>query len=790
MLLTDTFVLPGDVAIVPVADLADDVRAGFAHDPGDCAVTRRNSRTSSRIVDGDLAALLELFRDGSTIAGAVAVYAQRARLAPERVLEDALPSLRRFIGVRWLVPAGSPEADPVAQRHPIGGEIAGHRVVDCIRVLEDTQIYEAIDSAGRRVALKVLDRPPDAASPPQLRSEICALRAVGGAPAPALYAHGAVGEDSFLALEWCDGVPASVRAAELGRSHAIGDAERLQTLCVRIVDAYARLHARGVIHGDVHPGNVLVDDALRVRLVDFGLAVSPGHPEPAGRGGVPAFFDPQHAADRLAGLRGRRVDHLAEQYSVAALLYVLLTGREHLEGSSEQDVVLRQVVEAPPRAFADVGTVHALAVETALHRALSKEPGDRHASMAAFRDALAAAATPRLQAGARRARSSSLLGEYVDAHLARIERRSDRATDGSQGPHATVNFGSAGIAYALYRIALSRQDAETLAQADHWATRAVADVATDDAIYDRALDITEASVGRSSPYHTESGIHAVQVIVAQAMGDFVGVREGVERYLVAIDRPTPAIDLTLGRSGLVLANVLLLDALEGLPTAVADDLRLRLRAGGDHLVAELWNELEAFAAIGPGNALAYLGIAHGWAGVCFASLMWSQATGAPVPADVERRLDELAACATPSGTGLRWPIQTHARGHQHNIMNSWCNGAPGYVFLWNAAHALLGDQRYAELADLAARETSEGRDAIVNLCCGSAGRAYALLNQYRHTGDLRWLERAHDLTEHATRTAPAELRDSLYKGELGAVVLAAELADPISARLPFFEREI
>ena len=80
-------------------------------------------------------------------------------------------------------------------------------------------------------------------------------------------------------------------------------------------------------------------------------------------------------------------------------------------------------------------------------------------------------------------------------------------------------------------------------------------------------------------------------------------------------------------------------------------------------------------------------------------------------------------------------------------------------------------------------------EQIVTLCCGLAGRAYALLNFYRHTNETLWLDRARDLALRAARVGniPEEYRHSLYKGEFGLAVLAADLEEPNEATMPFFE---
>jgi serine/threonine protein kinase len=786
MRLMDRFVLADDVELIRVVELAEDDRASFEHEAGDWAVSRPLSRKGSRIVNDDLALLLERFRESATIPAAVAAFCWDTERDAEAVLEAALPSLQSFINISWLVPAESAAAAPIAPSLEIGSEIAGYRVRDCIRVLEDTQLYLAECADGADVALKLVRHPPNPHTAAQMRAEETALQQIGGAPAPRLYERGETNDFNFLAMEWCDGVSASVRADELRRA---GDTARLHALCVAIAEAYAEVHRRGVLHGDVHPGNVLVDETCAVRIVDFGLAVTSEDRHAQPRGGVAAFFAPEHAADRLAQDMPRPPDHRSEQYGVAVMLYALVTGTHYLRLSHDRPALLRAIIEGQPIPFAETGVAPARDLEAALTRALSKAPQERFASMAEFAAALRQAGP--VAAGSVDRRADARRREYVDAHVARIGLGAPHG-DGSRGdgPHATVTFGSAGIAYALYRVAVRRGDAEVLAQADQWATKAAAEVDAPGAIYDEALEITEASVGRVSPYHAASGVHAVRAIVAAALGDVTTVREAVEHYLATVDGPADRVDLTLGRASVLVGSVLVFDALTCLkPAAQMDDLDERLRALGDTALTDIWTDLSRSGPIGPGNPLAFLGVAHGWAGVCLASLVWSESTGAALPPEMQGRLDELADQAEPIGAGLRWPIQTHARGRHHNFLNSWCNGAPGYVFLWNAAHERFGDERYAALARGAAVQTWERRDGHGSLCCGCAGRAYALLNHHRHSGDPVWLDRARELGELERRASFPAMRDSLYKGELGGVVLAAELDDPGRARMPFFERE-
>ncbi len=104
---------------------------------------------------------------------------------------------------------------------------------------------------------------------------------------------------------------------------------------------------------------------------------------------------------------------------------------------------------------------------------------------------------------------------------------------------------------------------------------------------------------------------------------------------------------------------------------------------------------------------------------------------------------------------------------------------------------MLGDPRFRRLAEGAAWNAWEAPDPHGTLCCGLAGRAYALLNLHRHGGGAEWLTRARELADRAALAIErtAEAPDSLYKGAVGVAVLAADLARPADAVFPFFEEE-
>src|ERR1035438_4652264 len=103
------------------------------------------------------------------------------------------------------------------------------------------------------------------------------------------------------------------------------------------------------------------------------------------------FMEPEYALARLAERHPPVCSALAEQYSVAALLYFLFTGFDYLDFSVEKQAMQRQVAEDAPLPFTRRGQVPRPELEKALARALSKDPALRYPSLRDFAEALSQA---------------------------------------------------------------------------------------------------------------------------------------------------------------------------------------------------------------------------------------------------------------------------------------------------------------------------------------------------------------------------------------------------------------
>jgi serine/threonine-protein kinase len=429
-------------------------------------------------------------------------------------------------------------------------------------------------------------------------------------------------------------------------------------------------------------------------------------------------------------------------------------------------------------------------MEAVLCRALARDPADRHATTAELSAALAEIEAPRPHAAP--FRSGSAVNELLSAVLARVTTAGALFRDGlPTAPTCSVTYGSAGIAYALLRIAGRTGDAALLSLADCWITKASAEMGRAGAFTNPETGVTEALVGHASLYHGASGIHAVQALVGLARGDTRSAHQAVRAYVDASRRDGALLDLTLGRVGILLGASLLLDAL---PDRAGEPAAL-LRALADETHDAIWRAIDGQPPIGAGAEPIALGIAHGWAGILYASLRWCRSSGRELPGALAHRLDELAALAEPEGRGVQWPwpVQTGEGEVATHYMPGWCQGSAGFVLLWSEAHHALGRGEFGELMERAAWHAWESPATVPSLCCGLAGRAYALLTCYRQTGGREWLTRAIELADRAARQAAAGTGHpyvmSLYKGDVGLAVLAADLAAPESACLPLFEAE-
>ena len=788
-MITDSFVLSPDLLLVAPAELDSDAREQFICADNDFILTQPYSRTPSIVVDADTAMLLELFRSPCTIIEAVIQYSARRALEPQIVLDDAFPTLKRLINASVLVSVDDEAHLQITPSIAVGSMLLGCEVMRCVQLVEDIEVYQVRKPDGSFAAAKLL-RPGYAGTRGEhLRNEADILRLLKGAVSPVFIDEGTHEGRLCLIMQWCQGVPSDVIAEELrrGGDETAGD---LLHLCRSVVDAYVRLHHFGVLHGDVHPRNVLVDLDNSVKLIDFGLAhretIDAEYRQSRGRGGVGFFFEPEVARARIQGTSPPAPTAAGEQFAIGALLYWLLTGAHYANFAVEELEVMRQIVDHPVVKFVDCGRPAWPEVEAILVTALGKFPEARYASVSDLAARLSEATVPitsqvrTIQQPHVLRRARLLLGTVLE----RVGRNGSLLqTGGLEPPRASVTYGAAGIAYALYRLAFLQDDPSLLTLADIWLAEARRACHDKHAWINEAIGVTRERIGKISPYHCMAGVHLVEALIGHAMGNPPLQHLAVEGFVAASGDICDNLDLTLGWSGTLLGCALLMDA------QLDDASGTSITGLGDAVLGRLMERINGSDIAGRSVEQEYLGVAHGWAGLLYASLRWHQAKRRSVPDVIISRLDELAELGEPMGRGLRWPVRLGRMPGDVGFLAGWCNGSAGLVHLWTAAYQSTGEGSHLTLAERAGWHTWEEPGGIASLCCGLAGRAYALINLYRHTGDHRWLRRARELAARAVEVSDQAQPDSLYKGNTGIALLTAELSAPDHAIMPLFEHE-
>ncbi|MGC9992497.1 MAG: lanthionine synthetase LanC family protein [Candidatus Cybelea sp.] len=785
MPITDLLRMPSDIVLTPVAELAIDVRERLAYNEGDYALTRPRVRTPSRIIDAAAAELLREFARPSTVAQAVIRFARARGASPQTTLEEAYPLLARLFAGGLLISDEGGNLEATYSNLGRGELVGTWEVTEPIQLLDDSEVHQVKN--GTQIAVLKIERPgsqvPSLGAGALLRREAIVLEALDGTIAPRLIEIGVHDARQYLAIEWCPGISSEAYARELRFAN---DRSAILALCREIVACYVHLHARGFVHGDVHPRNVWVGPTGNVLLLDFGVAASTipdgDMPPTSERAGVSFFYEPEFAAAALDG-RSCPASPAGEQYAVAALLYSLATGTQYLDFSLERETLFGQIATESPRPFAARGTVPWPELEAVLEQALSKAPLERYSSMDAMAAALAEVKV--MTEALPRSTSPSAARALLDRVSAEF------SVDGSLGakdisvPNASLFFGTAGIACALYRLALLRDSAAYLAASDMWLSFAESSVESPEAFLDPASDLTAEIVGTITPFHTASGLAAMRALVANAQGDVVTARQAAARFArFSLEGARHANrDLTLGRSGVLLGAALLGDVLP-------DDApeRAELARSGGRMLDALWSELDTMRPLALQRA--NLGMAHGWCGYVYASLRFCSTFGHARPKGIERRVYELADVAEPWDRGVRWRWNDH--GVDLGTMPGWCNGSAGFVHLFTLAHRQFKEQRFLDLAIGAAWNAWEAGDGNGSLCCGEAGRGYALIALARHLGDdAAWLGRAGKLSDRAALAIVqnSEKPHSLFKGRVGVALLAADLEKPEVAAFPFFEDE-
>ncbi|MGD2245967.1 MAG: serine/threonine-protein kinase [Candidatus Aminicenantes bacterium] len=238
-------------------------------------------------------------------------------------------------------------------------------------------VYKALDpDINRKVAIKTIRF--DLASEETDNEEIMQrfmreAQAAGKLTHPNIITIFDVGREqdlTYIVMQFIEG-PSLQRLIAQGEKFSVPDVTKLMELVCGALD-YA--HQHGIVHRDIKPGNVLLDNNKKPYICDFGVArVDTSTLTQSGTAvGTPSYMSPEQ-------VMGKKVDKRSDIFSIGCILYEVLTGRRPFEAESITTVIYKIINEEPP-AISELKKGLPAGFGKIIGKALAKDPNNRYQS--------------------------------------------------------------------------------------------------------------------------------------------------------------------------------------------------------------------------------------------------------------------------------------------------------------------------------------------------------------------------------------------------------------------------
>jgi serine/threonine protein kinase len=344
-----------------------------------------NCRARVEQLRAEVASLVGSFQDGQT--------SLPTQADPDEGDHEETPSGGTTLDWPSADPAGTPPTEPIgaeavaaarerAEARPdLPGAIGRYLVVDRLDEGGQGQVYRVIHpKLGKNLVLKLGHRPVDHDERSSLVAEGRLLHDLDHINLVKIYDLDFHNDRPFLVMEYVHG-----RNLEQYAEEEPVTPRRAAAIVAKLAGALAAAHRRGIIHRDIKPRNVVVDEAGQPRLIDFGLArlrhAWSDSPDPTW-GGTLAYMAPEQA-----WLEHDRTGPRSDIFGLGAVLYFLLTGQAPFVGETVEEVWDRarrcefeagglRLVRAPRR------------LERICLKAMAADPAQRYATADDMRRAL------------------------------------------------------------------------------------------------------------------------------------------------------------------------------------------------------------------------------------------------------------------------------------------------------------------------------------------------------------------------------------------------------------------
>ncbi len=261
--------------------------------------------------------------------------------------------------------------DNLLEGKMIGQTISHYKILEKLGEGGMGVVYKAEDTKLKRtVALKFL-------SPQALGTEEEKARFIHEAQSAAALNHPNICTvyeideregQPFIAMEYIEGQ--SLEGIIASGPLKLGEA---QNVAMQIAEGLHEAHRRRIVHRDIKSANIMITHEGRVKIMDFGLAKSPGRTQLTREGttvGTVAYMSPEQT-------RGEEVDHRTDIWSLGVVLYEMISGQSPFKGDHEQAIVY-SIVNEEPKPLTHLRTAVPVELERITRKAMAKSPRDRY----------------------------------------------------------------------------------------------------------------------------------------------------------------------------------------------------------------------------------------------------------------------------------------------------------------------------------------------------------------------------------------------------------------------------
>lgn len=261
----------------------------------------------------------------------------------------------------------------IDNRYKVRGRIGSGGMAD-VYLCDDQHL-------GRPVALKVMHErfAADQSFVQRFEREAQAAAALQHKNVVNVFDRGQVGSTYYIAMEYLPGRTLKDVVNAMGAL----DPKLAIHICLQILAAEKFAHSKGLVHRDIKPQNVMIDDEWNVKVTDFGIAHNPVDGDITQTGqmvGTAQYISPEQA-------QGKPVSNASDLYSTGVVLFEMLTGKVPFDGDSSVAIALQHINTPTPRPQAVNPTVPP-ALDAVVVKAMAKSPVERYASADEFSQAL------------------------------------------------------------------------------------------------------------------------------------------------------------------------------------------------------------------------------------------------------------------------------------------------------------------------------------------------------------------------------------------------------------------